>query len=1041
MRFHKLTLTNINSLYGTHELDFDKVAGDGGMFLIRGVTGAGKSTVLDGIALALFGVTPRLRSTGATSIDGSKEGASEDAVMRVMSRGTGKCSVVLEFSLREGHSERRHYRASWGVRRARENAEGAFQGIRRKLEERVAAEWVTLIESDQVRSIEKVFRTALRGLTFEDFERTTLLAQFKFREFLDADEKWRTQILERMTAGARFREIGARAANERKAAAERVRDLRSALGALTVWTVDERAEKEALLVRAMAETARTREARQAADARREYVEQQVLLEGRVRAAHGEREELIAERAAAHEILAALSNDERVAGARAALEALRSARRMSENAAHALAQAEDEFGGASAGEAAARGEADASRRVLEAARSDGDAAQPAIEEAERAWESAERATLAAEEARAQQLSRGEEARSVERAREEALASFTTCDEELMSIAATMSKIPAWERVVSAAPAVLGKIAVLDDAQRDVARARTKVEVSCGDVADHAASLPELDDAVIVAHAHHERALEALRDARAKLACLVADRSFDEAIAAEEEQERYLEERGKTLAELLAARKVVSAAEDALEAASTRVAEDRGDVVRAQDALRGAKEACVVQAAAVADKSSLLHALDELLGVLAHRGALKANLPCPVCGADAHPYREHPERAPIFEEKQAQRAEVAKALDAAESELERAREAESRAMSDEVRSTTTLAKDEDALRCAEGNAQAAAAQASLLAASAGLSEATLEQVQVCIEAARACRTDLDARVRALRAAHEAGLDAEREESRERAKTLEAGARRREHAIRAEALVTALQHAESVLAEELRSEAQAVAGVTAELASLEAPGDDVRVRASVIAERAAAVSALANEQREHDARRRVAEVHLAQCVARGEEAARLVAQAETALAARCAEEVQAKTHAESMLSGERPSAVRERYVATLERARDADAAARTALAEASSAVAEAAARASERRGHVQKAASDEVQDRAAFEAACATAEVTSAEDVEALSLPGNRRDEAMALRRRLETVEAAVMGRVDEAEKGLEAHRSHAPRGLGEELVLSFLRLRAD
>ena len=61
MRIEVIRLTNLNSLAGAWEIDLtDPVYGAEGIFAITGPTGAGKSTILDAAALALYGRTPRL---------------------------------------------------------------------------------------------------------------------------------------------------------------------------------------------------------------------------------------------------------------------------------------------------------------------------------------------------------------------------------------------------------------------------------------------------------------------------------------------------------------------------------------------------------------------------------------------------------------------------------------------------------------------------------------------------------------------------------------------------------------------------------------------------------------------------------------------------------------------------------------------------------------------------------------------------------------------------------------------------------------------
>ena len=62
MRLLKLRFTNINSLAGTWEIDFTHADFKRSpLFAIIGPTGAGKSTILDAVSLALYATTPRLR--------------------------------------------------------------------------------------------------------------------------------------------------------------------------------------------------------------------------------------------------------------------------------------------------------------------------------------------------------------------------------------------------------------------------------------------------------------------------------------------------------------------------------------------------------------------------------------------------------------------------------------------------------------------------------------------------------------------------------------------------------------------------------------------------------------------------------------------------------------------------------------------------------------------------------------------------------------------------------------------------------------------
>ena len=259
MRLHRLELENLNSLRGRTVIDFDRPPlGESPLFLIHGPTGAGKSTLMDAVSLALFAATARLGRDKTSPM--KHEDVNAEDPHNVMTRGTGSCMVRLVFSRLDGN-RRRWFRAGWSVHRARGAPDGAFQNVKRELVELSGPDPDAELPGGlhgaghRKADYDEAFAGALGGMTREDFQRTMLLAQGEFAAFLRAGRDERSAILKRVVDTEIYRELGARAAARWRVEKGRLDEREARLQGIELLGDEERAELEAELEGARAAVA------------------------------------------------------------------------------------------------------------------------------------------------------------------------------------------------------------------------------------------------------------------------------------------------------------------------------------------------------------------------------------------------------------------------------------------------------------------------------------------------------------------------------------------------------------------------------------------------------------------------------------------------------------------------------------------------------------------------------------------------------------------------------------------------------------------
>ena len=219
MKLKKLAIHNIASIEDA-VIDFEQGAlACEPLFLICGETGAGKSTLLDAICLALYNDTPRMeRAAGETYQDESmilpgRKPNSVGDVRQLMRRNTTEAWAELDFT----GSNDVEYTARWYVARARLKREGTLQKVNWTLKNHRTG--LEMAKRDEIKNEIK----ECIGLSFEQFCRTTILAQGEFTRFLQSNESEKSEILEKLTGTEIYSRIGSRIfaiRREKKAACE-----------------------------------------------------------------------------------------------------------------------------------------------------------------------------------------------------------------------------------------------------------------------------------------------------------------------------------------------------------------------------------------------------------------------------------------------------------------------------------------------------------------------------------------------------------------------------------------------------------------------------------------------------------------------------------------------------------------------------------------------------------------------------------------------------------------------------------------------------
>ncbi|SEA30078.1 exonuclease SbcC [Flavobacterium gillisiae] len=196
----KLSISGLYSYQKKQTIDFEELT-NAGLFGIFGAVGSGKSSILEAIGFVLYGETERLNSRDKRSYN-------------MLNLKSDRANIEFEFL----NFEERKFKfvADWKRNKKRFEETTTIERLAYEWKEE---EWVPMTSADA---------TVLIGLTYENFRRTIIIPQGKFKEFLDLKGKDRSDMMKEIFHLQRF-DLASKVATAQSAARTQLDQLKGAL--------------------------------------------------------------------------------------------------------------------------------------------------------------------------------------------------------------------------------------------------------------------------------------------------------------------------------------------------------------------------------------------------------------------------------------------------------------------------------------------------------------------------------------------------------------------------------------------------------------------------------------------------------------------------------------------------------------------------------------------------------------------------------------------------------------------------------------------